>query len=350
MGESKLGAMQNKTRNQAIDALRGLAASFVILWHFCTYFFMIYPEFPNPNLSFPNGAWAVWLFFGISGYVIPMTVARITNPLDFVKARAARLYPTFLVSVVFTYAIVNMFGTRDLGRTFKEMLVNLTMIANALGYRYIDKAYWSLEAEWFFYLIIFLVLTFRLREKMQYVSASMLIPLLISKHIGALNPQLSTAVSRLGILENIHFFVPGICLYHWNRDKNRIFLWIIGAFLIIQARMRGIEGGAICAVIIVLLYGASNGRLRWLESRPLLFLGTISYSLYLVHQHIGYALMIQLLKRGVNPYVTILTVIPIVVLMAMILTFFVERPSMSWYKKVQASREMKRRSLVGENI
>jgi peptidoglycan/LPS O-acetylase OafA/YrhL len=39
------------------------------------------------------------------------------------------------------------------------------------------------------------------------------------------------------------------------------------------------------------LYLLAAGRLRWLHTRPLLFLGAISYPLYLVHQHVGFVVL-----------------------------------------------------------
>ena len=90
--------------------LRGLAALSVILWHTVGY------QNELPSLLNTPGRTAVWLFFGLSGYVIAYGFVHKRYKLttadlkDFYINRFLRIYPLFLaVSIIsyLTYLIVN---------------------------------------------------------------------------------------------------------------------------------------------------------------------------------------------------------------------------------------------------
>jgi peptidoglycan/LPS O-acetylase OafA/YrhL len=333
--------MNHKSRVAGIDALRGLAASFVVLWHLAVRFYELHPQYPRPALDFGNGAYGVWLFFAISGYVIPMTLERVQKPSDFALARAMRLYPTFMVSAIITFSIVHILGLPGFERTFGELLGNLTMLPHFLGIETVDDVYWTLETEWFFYALIFGVLAFNLRGKMTWIATLMLTPIFVASHLASLHPLLKLVIGRLHIVENIHYFVPGMCIYYWNKDKNKVYLFILAAFFVITWRMRGTESLFVGLVNVPLLYLASNGLTRWLEVKPLLFLGTISYSLYLIHNYIGFAIMIKMLDAGVNPNVCVAAAIVFTVALATLVSFYVEQPTTRWYKEMFSEKKLR---------
>ena len=66
--------------------------------------------------------------------------------------------------------------------------------------------------------------------------------------------------------------------------------------------------------------------------RPLVFLGTISYPLYLVHQSLGHIAIQALGTAGAGPHASIGGALFLVMLMAWGLTYFVERPTLTWLR------------------
>ncbi len=58
----------------------------------------------------------------------------------------------------------------------------------------------------------------------------------------------------------------------------------------------------VTAMAAGILYLATTGKLPFLNWRPLLWLGFISYPLYLTHQNMGFILLHQLDLAGWNPY------------------------------------------------
>src|ERR1043165_7322111 len=87
-------AKKEGTRLTELDVLRGMAAVWVLSFHYPNYYDRLF----HPNKSVPlfqSGAHAVNLFFIISGFVIYMTLAKTKKPMDFVVSRFSRLYPAY---------------------------------------------------------------------------------------------------------------------------------------------------------------------------------------------------------------------------------------------------------------
>lgn len=66
-----------------------------------------------------------------------------------------------------------------------------------------------------------------------------------------------------------------------------------------------------------------------LGSKPLLWLGRISYPLYLLHQNLGYAMLLQLKAAGIGINIAMLLVIALMLAAATLLHHAVERPAMN---------------------
>ena len=92
----ELGPAHHDHRLAALDALRGVAALAVVLFHVCI---------PLGVIAAPNGYLAVDFFFLLSGYVLAhvydarLRIGRI-GPAWFMRARLARLYPLALLGVL----------------------------------------------------------------------------------------------------------------------------------------------------------------------------------------------------------------------------------------------------------
>ncbi len=92
-------------RLRGLDALRGLAALSVVLFHYTTAYEIHFGPYPSrPLLFFPNGHFGVELFFCISGFVILGTIERTAGLRRFAIARFARIYPAYFVCALISLA------------------------------------------------------------------------------------------------------------------------------------------------------------------------------------------------------------------------------------------------------
>jgi peptidoglycan/LPS O-acetylase OafA/YrhL len=83
-----------------------------------------------------------------------------------------------------------------------------------------------------------------------------------------------------------------------------------------------------------LFYLFTHSRLQWLQSAPFTFLGAISYSLYLLHQVIGFDLIWHLEHDAhLNSALSILLATAAIVALATMNTYVVERPAMRWIRE-----------------
>jgi len=126
--------MGNKNRLTSLDALRGIAALGVVLYHF-TSLFAIKFSYTELSAIFPSGyshlgRYGVELFFIISGFVISMSIENSNNVYRFFVSRFSRLFPTFWAAVFISSVFIWAFnGQFDL----VVFLKNLTMIPNFIG-------------------------------------------------------------------------------------------------------------------------------------------------------------------------------------------------------------------------
>ena len=150
-------AQHKSERYRELDAIRGLAACAVVLFHYTVRYFELFPG-PAPLVSARFGSFGVEVFFGISGFVILMTLERTRTAKAFLVSRLSRLYPAYWVCVAITFAVTQLYplGTRSVTAT--QALVNLTMWQEVLHTPHVDGVYWSLQIELIFYVLMLLVL------------------------------------------------------------------------------------------------------------------------------------------------------------------------------------------------
>jgi peptidoglycan/LPS O-acetylase OafA/YrhL len=337
-------------RNEVIDAFRGIAILSVMAFH---YFLFWRPPYVAHDLlgyqtvfspAFDVGQYGVHLFFVISGLVITMTLQRSSSALDFTVRRFARLYPALLVAAVATFAITCFVGPAEFRRSWADLATSLTFVPESFGREYIDSAYWSLNIEVKFYAWMAL---FRLALGKRFWLGA--IALAFVGQVAALfQPHLAEAfllakfmpLFLLGVgawfaifekRAGIGGLMMGSAVLAWLLES-----WRVGAFgadaLPMQIYIVGFAG----AMLALLAFAP---RLRF---GPLAWLGRISYSLYLLHQNLGVAL-IGALKRAQAPdWLAITLTFGVFVALATLMFYLVERPGknlvMNMYRGLKTAR------------
>jgi peptidoglycan/LPS O-acetylase OafA/YrhL len=69
------------------------------------------------------------------------------------------------------------------------------------------------------------------------------------------------------------------------------------------------------------------GGLRFLRLRPLVWLGGISYSFYLIHQHVGFVVMLKMAQAGYGPWTAFATAFAVALILGTLINRLVERPA-----------------------
>jgi peptidoglycan/LPS O-acetylase OafA/YrhL len=231
-------------------------------------------------------------------------------------------------------------------------VVNLTMFQEFVGFQNLDIVFWSLTVELAFYVIMGLLLATGLLPRIEVVTAIWLalacLWSVVDQYLGILH---SAALPRLLILRHVPFFVAGIVFSRIARKGPTpthlaLLLTAVGAAGLID----GFWDPTVVAVewtdvlrrlgVAAILFGifalAVTGRLRFATSPVTLWLGTISYSLYLTHHNLGYSTLFRLHDAGVAISTSFLITLAGAVILALVLNHVVERPAIRalrlWYR------------------
>jgi peptidoglycan/LPS O-acetylase OafA/YrhL len=292
-------------------------------------------------LGLPFGHLGVELFFIISGFVILMTVDRARSASDFVFARASRLFPTYWVAVLltaFTLRAVQMPGYQ---RSLSDIAANLTMVQGYFGIASIDGAYWSLGVELLFY--AWMLLLWRagaLRRPAVPIAAVCAISLAASLSALA-GLRWPSALQTLLMAEWGPWFALGTALYsHHSRGMSgRLALGLV-ALAVLAIAVRGpLVHAGVAVGAGLLVHGAAGGRLPLLASRPLVALGRVSYPLYLLHQALGWWVIVSLQQAGLGPALSIAIAIALSVAAGFLMHHAVEAPAMAALRAWRSRRQ-----------
>jgi peptidoglycan/LPS O-acetylase OafA/YrhL len=318
-------------RVSGIDGLRALAALAVFFCHLA--------EMPASTHGAISRAWrAVWqhgylgvsLFFVISGVCIGRTWLGSATPGEFSLRRLRRIFPAYWGSLAvicaLALAVKLIFGTNDvavLPASGAALLATVTLAtAPVSSFPPMSGVYWSLSFELAFYAVMTaLLLAPPARRPAALTLAHALLCLL------ACRPGWSRI--PLGFfIELWPLFGTGAALALW-RDHRRLALamFLASAVPAIAALLQhrlvaewttAILGTGLCAA-------ALGGKLAFWPT-PLVELGKISYSLYLLHVPIGgYFYFHALANRGPTEGSEILWQTAVVVA-----TAFAIRPLYRW--------------------
>jgi peptidoglycan/LPS O-acetylase OafA/YrhL len=152
--------MSEQVRYANIDALRGFAATLVIVRHasdsMCTVPAAVHTGAMLCNVSqaIDLGRVGVVAFFAISGFVIYPTLrgALWDGTQKFLIRRFFRIYPAYWLSLIVGYLILWMAMGRSL--TPAQLCANASMLSSLFGAPYVLGQYWTLEVELVFYVLI----------------------------------------------------------------------------------------------------------------------------------------------------------------------------------------------------
>lgn len=313
-----------------LDALRGIAALAVVAFHYTTHYGQQFGHTTPLGFGFPPGNYGVNLFFLISGFVIFMTLERTRTAMDFVVSRFSRLYPAYWVAMLITATVVYTVGMPDQRLPLPDLLLNLTMIQQILGAEHLDGSYWTLQVELFFYAQMLLWFSLGMLGRIHLIILLWLALAIGYGEVVQHHMHFSYLARELLILRHIPFFALGILFYRVHTRPNEKLLnygmmgLCLGAIAIADPWVYVWVALGCCGIFFLFV----NQRLSWLRGAFFMFLGGISYSLYLLHQAIGFALIHALESRGVPSLVACLLTLGAVVALAAALTYLVERPAM----------------------
>ncbi|CDM95068.1 MAG: acyltransferase [Limnospira sp. PMC 1291.21] len=363
--------MNQSKRFLELDGIRGLAALAIVLFHYAGsyqwsphnlyYYFSYLEEF-------------VQLFFIISGFVILISFQRINNSIDFIMGRVFRLYPAYWFSVITTIVIAYISQRPLRSDNLYDILINFSMFQEMVGSRNINIVYWTMTLELAFYTIILILYQSRLLKYIDIICGIWLILIVFDIFRAYQSPELSlTIIGNLpsnqalvypdivglfkwdNLSEFISFirnyikfnfillrgraplFIAGLILYQCQVNSVTIYrVFLIVACVL--ARALDYSPGTpkyafiFFAIFVVILYLAHREKLRFVSTRILVFLGGISYSLYLTHIQSSWLFNWSLQSLDIPPELSVIVRTIFAILVAYIVTIAIEKPALRFFR------------------
>ena len=365
-------------RVHSLDALRGIAAVSVMYAHILYIYgtkdlwvtsakhgnFLAFLLARTPVGIFFTGGEAVILFFILSGFVLslPFLAGRPQSYSTFVVRRIFRIYPPYAAALFIAIAVRNAVGVEPVAgitswlASFWQTPPTLETVAGYLamtGYPVhtrIDFSVWSLIHEMRISLIFPLLLAATSHGRLWLRLAAFFVFSFAcawwSIHIGKWAPSVQLVVqTMLQTGSFVWFFVVGIelarhryAIANWIASRGRIFCVALfslaacfyGVRLIFPALGPAPESDFIVGIgaagFVALTFGRARFD-RWLTWEPFLFLGKVSYSLYLFHPIVILAFVYGL-HKALSPEMILVAIAPASLLAAWAGQRFIEEPSM----------------------
>lgn len=358
-----------------IHQLRGIATIMVMLWHLTIMFwysndnistiFSLKPiEGGKDNLNFiytnivdaltyinlDFGMFGVAVFFLISGFIIPYSIEKDNNIKDkllFILKRILRIWPTYICGFSITFLSLFLYSKiteGDFTYSIKDYFVQISLLRDWFWVPSIDGISWTLEVEIKFYvLILILLLIGKIYDKYMIVFVGifgMIFNIVFYANDEWLilhNVRIYQIMSVIGdSFSYITFVLIGLIFYCYHSGKwSKRSLIIVFQCLIFSLLLSIINSvnSSIIEKFIVNYGGAIILFLNFYFTRDVLkgnkilnFVADKSYAIYLLHGLLGYILLSMLFTAGFPVWVCLIITFSIVIILAMIVNLYVEKP------------------------
>lgn len=345
---------------KGVQALRGLAALSVMLFHFRWNINEIHAGLGDKLFGW--GATGVDLFFVISGFVITLSAGRaskgISGVLIFLKKRALRIFPAYYFILLITFLLSGAMSTFHYADKTENFVSALTFMpiytSHAPFYVDDDGMYgvrWTLNYEVLFYLFISATLIFAKRWVWAgiYFTATLVVLPLGLWHQFSLDPSGYTVNSALlGLVTNpmIWLFLTGMCIglalpyLRWLSPRAMTFAALCSlmtaAYLFSQGMCigHGILNSGWIYGLILLTFVLSENVIGKHVPNFLMRLGDISFSLYLIHTLMNGGVGKHFAGLGIEDgYPRLIISVVVSCLLAWLSWRFIERPFIQASKK-----------------
>jgi peptidoglycan/LPS O-acetylase OafA/YrhL len=272
------------------------------------------------------------VFFVISGFVIPYALdvsgyrVRLGEYGRFILKRLIRLDPPYIAAIGLTL-FVAAFHTVVTGDRFPyslpQVLVHIGYLNVFFHYQWLATVFWTLGVEVQYYLVIGLVFPLLKRPLIFWVAVSPAAIIWANHHLkpyGYISPWLP-------------FFLLGIAAFHYRRGLINI--WIFFGVMLLPTLYAVVwtrPFTALACLATAIVIGTVSGRMP----RPLVWLGAISYSLYLTHWIVGVTLGNAIRASAPSTPPIVIVLLTLVVCLAVAWGFYrlIELPSVRWSKRV----------------
>jgi peptidoglycan/LPS O-acetylase OafA/YrhL len=359
--------MKNK-RYYILDTVRGLAALFVVLFHYHHFYLRDNNDrenipdtelFPYSNIFdvfYVHGHLAVQLFWCISGFVFyHVYLNHRVGLINFISHRIARLYPLHLFTLFLVAGIqllsINylnhwqIYGNNDIFHFVLQLFFASNWTTKAYGLSF-NGPIWSVSLEVVTYGLFFIMLPMIRNRPLSITFLALLLNLLI------LCNNVDTYFLSKGVFNCASFFfVGGLAYTVLTTQKTKYYniIIIILIAIIISAGYvisRQFSSLLISCFFIVYICVLLERYSKYIP-RQLIYIGDISYSIYLVHVPLQMLVLFVddssfgATREFANHFITMPIYIICTLIFSSLSYRYIEIPSRDYIKRISLKMEPK---------
>jgi peptidoglycan/LPS O-acetylase OafA/YrhL len=344
----------------ALTSIRGIAAWWVVLYHFRQYLPAGSPEWLSALTA--HGYLAVDLFFILSGFVLALNYAEsfrisLAGATDFYRLRFARIYPLHFVMLMLfllnPLAIALFSASGDTSAYGWDYFVLSLFLVQNWGFStelaWNDPA-WSISTEVFAYLF-FPFAAMLMGRVIVTVGAALLLMaallMVLALAAQAVGGSLGYDIPGFGLTRCCLQFLLGMLVWRLRVALGFATPWLshaailLAAILILTYMLLPIGDALVMpAAFALLVFGLADPQAHpgiWLNARWLETLGLISYSTYLSHVFIKIWVKFALVRPGIPQWMPLLVYLVLVALASIVLYRMVEVPGRRWLRGLTGS-------------
>ncbi|MGH3517903.1 MAG: acyltransferase family protein [Haloechinothrix sp.] len=334
------GVQPRGSRLLSWDVLRVVGIVAVLLFHATLLMPDERPGIDGPpwRMDFPFGA---SLLLTLSGYFAAMTLGKHTA-VGWWLRRMARLLPAFFVAVLLIFACTRLFSPADFPQlSYRDLVGNLALMHVLIpSVQYVDWPHWTVPVQVAAFTGIFLFVALRVRGRAASVTMWLLLVAPLVVRIALMGPDdapsrwLIMAMDGAGV-NRVHLFIAGVAIYRWTQGRMGFAqLYLMLVVVLIAHDVHPPPGdsvpayGLALALICVAAYGPdwTQPVLR-IAQRPIRWLGSISYGVYLMHFTIGALIARAMEDHGYGWWLWLPAFFISAILLGWLLTRLVEQPA-----------------------
>lgn len=369
---------------QTLTGLRGVAAIWVVLFHVCFgeadgYLPGFYEKIQwglGRNIIL-QGVYAVDIFFVLSGFILTyvhrhefetrLTLHGIGN---FLSLRLARIYPMHLVvvGVLIGAAALGVWDQKVV--SYGDVLRNITL-TNMWVDPSLNTPAWSVSAEWLAYLCFPIIIKLLIpiqRRDFQLLTIFFLVTV-YPMSILFFQWQWEWHYSWVAVARVLNGFILGCMMFgvqkHFDilNDSLRASRWCLAFVLVFMVllvlRLQIVFLYPLIPCIIVTLANAQTGIARVFRNKIVVFLGTISFGIYMVHYPV-----LEIVRYALNDYYSGVNselhqpllwihlggILILVIAVASFCYFWIEKPSREYLKRKLVDRKIQSRQFLPQSV
>ncbi len=322
-----------KTYYPTINLLRGIAALLVCLFHFVGYN-DIRGDLFSPNSLIHElgelGTNGVFIFFVISGFVIPLSLSKdhfkLTQLHRYLSKRFIRIEIPYLISILLILLVGLIFAVKNNSNytvSIEQLIYHIVYVIPFSSFEWYNIIYWTLAIEFQFYIIIGLLFYFLSSEKQVAILTGIII-FGASSFIGQDNRF---------VFHYAPIFLQGIILFLMKTERihSKKGVFLISICILATAYLHSIEISIFSALTVLAInYLEINNKIT---NR----FGEISYSLYLTHGLIG-GNILYLFSRYITSHPGKIILVILSLCTSLVFSYFywwlIERPSRNLSRKI----------------